>query len=252
MTHRVLIVDDEPLARRGVRTRLRRHPDFVVVRECGSGETAADAIRDLRPDLVFLDVEMPGMSGLEVVRAVGEDRMPATVFTTAYDRYAVDAFGAAAVDYLLKPLDPERFERALERARWALAARRATGKSVRVTPDPAPLERFWVKTRSGVVLVPVDDVDWIQAEGDYARLHVGAQSYLVPDSLAALEVRLPGTVFARIHRSTIVNVRRIAGLVPAGNLDHRMHLVGGVELRLSRTYYRRLIGLLRLPFRPSR
>jgi two-component system LytT family response regulator len=141
VTHRVLIVDDEPLARRGVRVRLRRHPDFVVVRECASGEAAVDAIRDVRPDLVFLDVEMPGMSGLDVVRAVGEDHMPATVFTTAYDRYAVDAFGAAAVDYLLKPLDPDRFERALGRARWTLAARRATGATV-ARPDPGPLERF--------------------------------------------------------------------------------------------------------------
>jgi two-component system LytT family response regulator len=245
VTHRVVIVDDEPLARRGVRGRLRRHPDFVVVRECGSGETALEAIRGLRPDLVFLDVEMPGMSGLDVVRALGEDRMPATVFTTAYDRYAVDAFGAAAVDYLLKPLDPDRFERALARARRALAARRAAGGATFAGPEPPPLERFWVKTRTGVVLVAVDDVDWIQAEGDYARLHVGARSYLVPDSLTALEVRLPGTVFARIHRSTIVNVRRIAGLVPAGNLDHRLLLVGGAELRLSRTYYRRLVGLLR-------
>jgi two-component system LytT family response regulator len=250
MTHRVLIVDDEPLARRGVRARLRRHPDFVVVRECGDGETAVEAIRGLRPDLVFLDVEMPGMSGLDVVQAVGEGRMPATVFTTAYARYAVDAFGAAAVDYLLKPLDPDRFERALARARWTLAARSTSGGASLARPDP-PLERFWVKTRTRVVLVAVDDVDWIQAEGDYARLHVGAQSYLVPDSLAGLEVRLPGTAFVRIHRSTIVNVRRIAGLVPAGNLDHRVHLVGGVELRLSRTYYRRLSGLLRPPMRPT-
>jgi two-component system, LytTR family, response regulator len=238
VSHRVIIVDDEALARRGVRAHLRRHPGFVVVRECENGEEAVAAIRESAPDLVFLDVEMPGLSGLDVLRQVGDEGMPPTIFTTAYAHYAVDAFGAAAVDYLLKPLDAERFARALRRARWTIEARRRTGAPPDPQADPTPIVRFWVKTRSRVVLVAVDDVDWIEAEGDYSRLHVGEHGYLVPDSLAALESRLP-SAFLRIHRSAIVNLTRVESLVPRSNLDRRVLLTTGAVLRLSRTYYRR-------------
>jgi two-component system LytT family response regulator len=249
MTHRVVVVDDEPLARRGVRARLRRYPDFVVVRECASGEEAVAAIRRLQPDLVFLDVEMPGMSGLDVVRAVGQ-ALPPTVFTTAYAEYAVEAFGAAAVDYLLKPLDADRFERALSRARWTIEARRRTGATGDAAPAAPPLERFWVKTRGRVVLVAVEDVDWIEAEGDYARLHVGAQSHLLSSSLTRLEARLPSS-FLRIHRSALVSLPRVRTLVPRSNLDHEVVLCTGARLRLSRTYYRRFAAALRARGAPS-
>jgi two-component system LytT family response regulator len=245
VSYRVVLADDEPLARRGIRARLRRHPDLVLVRECRNGEEASAAIAELRPDLVFLDVEMPGISGLEVVRAVGEAAMPPTIFVSAYARHAVEAFGAAAVDYLVKPVEPERFERSLARARWTLEARRATGAPAPpLAAEAALVERFWVKTRTGVVLVPVEDLDWIQAEGDYARLHVGERSYLIPDSLVSLEGRLPHLRFVRIHRSTIVNLRRVVALEPRANLDHAVRLTTGALLRLSRTFYRRFAEAL--------
>jgi two-component system LytT family response regulator len=242
VSYRVVIVDDEPLARRGVRARLRRAPDFLIARECASGEEALAAIDAVAPDLVFLDIEMPGMSGLDVAARLG-DRMPPVVFLTAYAQYAVPAFDIAAIDYLLKPLDGDRFERALDRARVAIDARRARTPVDDVRAAP-PIERFWVKTRTGVLLVPVDDVDWIAAEGDYARLHAGARSYLVAESLTSLEERLPGA-FVRVHRSSIVNHGRVVELSPRGALDHRIRLSTGAELRVSRTYYPRLVARVR-------
>ena len=236
MSYRVVIADDEPLARRGVRLRLQRQPEFTVERECRNGEEALAAIRGLKPDLVFLDIQMPGMSGLDVARAVRGESLPAVIFTTAYDEYALGAFEAHAIDYLLKPLDDARFERALDRARRLIgtASRR----------DAAP-ERFWVKTCGRVVLVPVADVDWIGAEGDYARVHVGNRSYLINDSLRLLEARLDSARFARIHRSAIVNLARVAELRPQVNQDHVVSLTTGTQLRLSRTYYRRVVDRLR-------
>jgi two-component system, LytTR family, response regulator len=247
VTYRVVVVDDEPLARRGVRARLRSEPDFVVVGDCGSGEDAVEAIAAAAPDLVFLDIEMPGMGGFDVVSKVGI-AMPPVIFLTAYAQYAVPAFDIAAVDYLLKPLDRDRLARALERARWTIQARKAHAAHAS-SDKPArsePLERFWVRTRTGVVLVPVDEVDWIAAEGDYARLHAGSRSYLVPDSLASLEERLPPT-FVRMHRSTIVNHTRVIEVRPHGAMDHQVRLKSGVELKLSRTYYRRLKSVVRSP-----
>jgi two-component system LytT family response regulator len=230
-----VIVDDEPLARRGVRLRLRPSEDFLVQRECASGREAVKAITELKPDLVFLDIQMPGMSGLDVARAVGRHELPIVIFTTAHDQYALQAFDARAIDYLLKPLDDDRFARALSRARALI-----DGGS-----RPATLDRFWVKTCGRVVLVPVARVDWIGAEGDYARLHTGETSYLINDSLTSLEAPLFHSSFARIHRSTIVNLRRIAELRPHLNQDHVVRLTTGTELRLSRTYYRQAVERLR-------
>ena len=164
-------------------------------------------------------------------------QMPPVIFLTAYAQYAVPAFDIAAVDYLLKPLDRSRLSRALERAQQTIENRRA---SAATGERPAPaLDRFWVRTRSGMVLVAVDDVDWIAAEGDYARLHTRERSYLIHDSLTSLEGRLPAS-FTRIHRSTIVNHRRIVAVRPRGGRDHLVELSTGAELRLSRTYYRRV------------
>jgi len=243
----VLIVDDEPLGRLGVRARLKNYGRFVVQRECSTGNEALAAIRALAPDLVFLDVRLPGMSGLEVARRIGPEKMPAVIFTTAYDQYAFEAFEAAAIDYLLKPLDEARFARAVERARRLLeASNRAEARteSAKSTCDPQ-LERFWVKTCGKVVLVPVDDVDWIAAEGDYARLHVRDRSYLINDSLTVLEQRLSPAHFARIHRSTIINLGRVVEFRPHLNQDHIIRLRSGVEVRLSRTYYRRFTEVIK-------
>lgn len=250
MSYRVLIADDEPLARRGVRAKLRPYPAFSIERECATGDDALAGIREIRPDVAFLDVQMPGMSGLEVARSIDPTSLPAVIFTTAYDQYALEAFEAHGVDYLLKPLDDARFARALEKARRLIDSGPAQKTSVEETRhDPfgrhANVERFWVRTRGKVILVPVLDVDWIGAEGDYVRLHVRDRSYLINDSLTALESRIAWAQFARIHRSTIVNLARVRELRPHLNQDHTVQLTTGVELRLSRTYYRRFIGLMR-------
>jgi two-component system, LytTR family, response regulator len=245
VTYRVLIADDEPLARRGVKARLQASPAFAVACECETGDEALAAIDRVKPDLVFLDIEMPGLSGLEVAGTVAGPESPAVIFTTAYDQYALPAFEARAIDYLLKPLDDTRFAQALERA-----SRFLQGGGSGVAP-PLPLERgpeierFWVKSRGRLTLVPAREVDWIAAEGDYARLHVGERSYLINDSLTTLEGRLAWAGFARIHRSTIVNLARVAELRPHMNQDHTVHLTTGPDLRLSRTYYQRVMRLLR-------
>lgn len=239
MTWRVLVVDDEPLARRGVRAQLRREPDFAVEDECASGEEAIATLATAQPDLVFLDVEMPGLSGFDVVAKVGA-RMPPVIFLTAYAQYAVAAFDIDAVDYLLKPIDPARMTRALERARATLTARREDRPAIREPrPGPRRLERFWIRGRDGVLILAVDQVDWIAAEGDYVRIHSGGRSYLIPDSLTALEGRLPDA-FVRIHRSTIVNHTRVMAVTPRG-VDHAVQLQTGDELRVSRGYYRALV-----------
>jgi two-component system, LytTR family, response regulator len=240
MTYRVLVVDDEPLARRGVHAYLRAVPDMVVVGDCPGGREALSAIGTATPDLVFLDIEMPDMSGFDVVDTLGPD-MPPVIFLTAYARHAIRAFDVAAVDYLLKPLNPERLSRALERARSIIDTRR-TRSTGAVLAAVEPIERFWVRTRGEVILVPVTSVRWISSEGDYVRLHTGDRSHLVPGSLAALEAQLPST-FTRIHRSTIVDVRRVTAVKPIG-VDHVVRLQCGVELRVSRTFYRRLVTLL--------
>ena len=245
--YRVVIADDEPLARRGVRARLSRNADFSVERECATGEETLAAIRELSPDLVFLDVQMPGISGIDVARATANRRLPAIIFTTAHAQYALSAFDAYAIDYLLKPLDDGRFARALERARWLIEASANAGDTAPAASEPheAPLERFWVKTCGKVVLVPVSDVDWIAAEGDYARLYVRDRSYLINASLTGLEPRLAAASFVRIHRSTIVNITRVSELRPHLNQDHIIRLTSGIELRLSRTFYKRFTEHLR-------
>jgi two-component system LytT family response regulator len=240
MTYRVLIVDDEPLARRGVRAHLRAVPDVDVVGDCASGHEALRAIGTVAPDLVFLDIEMPDMTGFDVIDQLGPG-MPAVIFLTAYARHAIRAFDVAAVDYLLKPLNPERLSRALERARPVITARRTRG-SPHTAAAAEPFERFWVRVKGEVILVPVTAVRWISSEGDYVRLHTADRSHLIPGSLSSLEVQLPAA-FCRIHRSTIVDVTRVATVKPMG-VDHMVRLRSGAELRVSRTFYRRLIARL--------
>jgi two-component system LytT family response regulator len=243
---RAVVVDDEPLARRGICARLRRSGGIEVVRECANGRDAVKAIRDLTPDLVFLDVQMPGLDGFAVVEQVGADRMPATVFVTAYDEHALRAFDAQALDYLLKPIDDERFARALERARRRIAEQweSALGRRVADLVDdagrhgqPARRERrLLVRERGRVLFVDVGEIHWVEARGDYVRLHLAGRSHLLRETMAGLERSLDPASFVRIHRSTIVNTARIAELRPLGPREWLVQLQDGTRLRLSRRY----------------
>ena len=240
----VLIVDDEPLARQRLSDLLEPHSEVEVIGEAGSGKQAVAAIRDLEPDLVFLDVQMPGKTGLEVVEDVGPDEMPLTIFVTAYDRYALKAFDVAAVDYLLKPFDDERFEQALERAKKTLRLHnvdRAKNRLLSLLQDEEPptnqqyLERIAVDMRGKVQVVPVEQIDYISASGPYAELHVSDKSYLVREQMQTLEERLDPDVFFRIHRSTIVRLDLIESLHHAAGGDYAVSLSTGQRLKVSRS-----------------
>ena len=218
---RVLVADDEPLARRGVRQLLAPHRDMTVVGEARNGAETLTALDALSPDLLFLDVQMPAMDGFEVLRARGADRMPAVVFVTAHDQFAVRAFEAHALDYLVKPLHVDRFETALERVRERLRLTEAAGMAARLAAlldaekaarAKCGVERLVVPIAAGELVIPATDVDWIGADDYYACLHVGAKSHLLRESLASLETRLDPRRFARVHRSAIVQIDRIREL----------------------------------------
>jgi two-component system, LytTR family, response regulator len=232
---RVLVVDDEPLARRGVMARLARHPDVELAGECATGREAVRAIAERRPDVVFLDVQMPGMDGFGVVEAVGVERMPLTVFLTAHDTHALRAFEVQASDYLLKPIDDERFDAAIARMRRRLAEQR---------PAPSKPERLVIRDRGRMVLLAVEEVDWVGAEKDYVRVYVRGRSHLVRETMSAMESQLPAAQFARIHRSAIVNLARIRELRPQANREFTVVLRDGTQLRLSRSYRDRLATLI--------
>src|SRR5690606_23768361 len=241
---RVLIVDDEPLARQRLVDLLNTIDEAEIVGEVGSGSAAVEAIRSLRPDLVFLDVQMPGKTGLEVVEAIGPSEMPLTIFVTAYDRYALRAFDVAAVDYLLKPFDDERFEQAFERAKRTLhlqnvdKARDRLLELLRDEPEtkaPSYLERIAVDMRGKVKVVPVEQIDYISASGPYAELHVGDKAYLVREQMQTLEERLNPDIFFRIHRSTIVRLDLIESLHHSAGGDYAVSLTSGQRLKVSRS-----------------
>lgn len=250
---RALVVDDEPPARENLRLLLAAEEDVELVAECGSGRAARVAIAEHRPDVVFLDVEMPGMDGLDVIRAVGPEAMPLTVFVTAYDRYALRAFEARALDYLLKPFDDARFAEALGRVRTRLREKKEGDLARRLralvadpslggsAPDEeAPgrtphLTRLTVRERDRVRVLALDAVDYFEAEGDYVRVHAGGKTHLIDDTMRALEAGLDPQRFVRIHRSTIVRLDRIRELEPSSHGDWLVRLEGGVELRMSRT-----------------
>ena len=235
---RVLIVDDEPLARRGVRVRLERLGRITVVGESASGAEAVRAITELRPDVVMLDVQMPGLDGFGVIDAIGADRMPVVVFLTAYDSHAIRAFEAQALDYLLKPIDDERFALAIERARRRVHERE-TGRAATPRPDG----RIAVRDRGRVILVASDSIDWIAAEGDYVRIHTGGRGHLHRETMASLSARLDASRFARIHRSTIVNVSRVRELHARGDRELLVVLRDGTQLKASRRRSARLLAL---------
>jgi two-component system LytT family response regulator len=248
----VLIADDEPPARRGLRALLARQADVHVVGEARSGREAVEAIRTLQPDLVFLDVQMPDGDGFDVVREIGVERMPVVVFATAYDDYALRAFDAHALDYLLKPYDRQRFESALDRARTRLrpAGQQADARLLalveRLDDRTRHLDRLTVSVGSRLRLVEIADVDYFEAESNYVRAHVGLKSHLVRTTLTALEEKLDPARFLRVHRSMIVQVARIAEVEPLFAGEYVLFLKDGRRLTSGRTYRAALQESLRL------
>lgn len=241
MRIRAMVIDDEPLARRSVRRFLKGHDDVECIGECGDGESGVSAILTKRPDLIFLDIQMPEMDGWDVLRMIGPDRIPVTIIVTAYDRYAIRAFDANAVDYLLKPFGKERFDRALLRARERIARGlngdkllRAVASLEQMQKQQRGTERLAIRENGRVLFVKAKDIDWIEAEGNYARLHVGNREYEIRETLTSLEQRLHSREFLRIHRSTIVNVNRIKEIQHWFRGYHRVLLENGKELRMSR------------------
>lgn len=242
MKIRTVIVEDEPLARERIGNLLRQEEDIEVVAECSDGPAAVEAIRDQHPELVFLDVNLPELDGFGVIEHIGVDRMPATVFVTAYDQFAVQAFDTHALDYLLKPFDEERFHTALQRARDAVRRQTVGDLDQRLSDllgdlqQPRYLERLAVKAGGKIVLLRTNEIQWIGADGNYARLHTGKKTHLLRETMNGLENKLDPERFIRIHRSTIVNVDAIAELEPLFQGDYVVILRDNTRLTSSRGY----------------
>ena len=250
-----LIVDDEPLAREGLRMLLSEDPDVAAIHQAKDGREAITAIRKTRPDLVFLDIQMPEMDGLSVVREIGAERMPAVVFVTAHDQHAIRAFEINAVDYLLKPVTRERFAQALARAKTRLqaqpgedASRQILSLLETIAAPHRSVKRLAVRSAGKTVFVDVGDVDWIEGAENYVKLHVGRSAHLVHVAMGTLEKSLDPDTFLRIHRSIIVNVGRIQELEPALHGEYVVTLQSGVRLRSGRTYHEKLKALTGNPF----
>ena len=250
---RVLVVDDEPLARERVRKLLEAMPEVECIGECPDGVSAVQAIRQESPDLVFLDVQMPELDGFGVLAQITGAKMPAVIFVTAHDQFALKAFEVHAVDYLLKPFDKERFKVALQRALDQVHRHQAGELSQRlsalladVRPEQKPkhIDRLAIKSSGRVVFVKVEDIDWVEAADNYVSLHVGAENHLHRETMAALEEQLPPAKFMRISRSTIVNLDRIKELQPLFHGEYAVILRNGTKLTLSRSYRDKLDQLM--------
>jgi two-component system LytT family response regulator len=242
---RALIVDDEPLARRGVVLRLRKFKDVEIIGECGDGSSAVEKILELSPDIVFLDVQMPGMDGFDVLRALPRGDLPSVIFLTAYEQHALRAFEVHALDYLLKPVDDARFAAAIERARKLAdsALKNRLAERVLQMLDGKPekyASRFTVQTGPRIQIVLAEDVEWIGAAGDYVELHVRGRTHLLRETMASLEQRLDPAKFLRIHRSRIVQTGNILELRSMENREFTVRISDGSEHRSSRTYADRL------------
>lgn len=261
---RVLVIDDEPAARRGIKLLLESASAVTVVGEAGDGPEAVRQIEVLEPDIVFLDVQMPGYDGFEVIKRVAATRLPAVVFVTAYDEHALRAFDVSAVDYLLKPYEDARFHAALARATEEVRRRRAGDLGARLerliaalerSPPPPPVaeaagqggvaDRILIKSSGELHFLKTEEIDWIEAEGDYMKFHAGGRAHLLRETMARLESRLDPRRFIRIHRSTIVNVDRVRKMSPAFAGEYAVVLSDGTKLRLSRGYQDRLQEILR-------
>jgi len=242
---RALIVDDEPLARRGVVLRLRKFKDIEIVGECGDGQSAVERILERSPDVVFLDIQMPGMDGFEVLRALPRDSLPAVIFLTAYEQHVLRAFDVHALHYLLKPVDDTRFATAIGRARDLVDSASKSEMAQRVLkmldrPSDGYASRFTVQTGSRIQIITTEDVEWIGAAGDYIELHVNGRSFLLRETMTSIEQRLDPAKFLRIHRSRIVQSKGILELRPIENREFMVKLSDGSEHRSSRTYADRL------------
>lgn len=249
MTYKTVVIDDEPLARRGIVARLKSYPQFEVVAECGNGEDALVTIAEHHPHLIFLDVQMPEMDGFEMLENLPADERPAVIFLTAFDQYALRAFDVHATDYLLKPIDDVRFVEAVERVQRVLQMEKDTALSERLESLLADLhsrrptgnqQRFAIRNGRRIFFVTANEVEWIEAQGDYAALHVSGKTHLLREPLHILERRLDTAVFVRIHRSTIVRLDRIAEMQALANRDCLLRLKDGTSLRVSRSYSDRL------------
>jgi two-component system LytT family response regulator len=228
---RALVVDDEPVARSNIAVLLRDDPEIGMIGECGSGVEALSEIRSAKPDLVFLDVQMPECDGFDVLELLGRNLPPALIFVTAYDQYALRAFEAGALDYILKPFDNARFKRALARAKERIR----NGKY-----EPRKTERLAIKSSGEVTFLRAHEIDWIEAADYYACLHVGAKTHLLRRSMSELEQELDQSIFCRIHRSTIVNLDRVRSLKLNMDGEYEVLLASGARLRLSRRYRKQL------------
>ena len=244
---RVLIADDEPLGRARIRMLLSSEPWVEVVAETADGPTTVAGIEKFKPDLVFLDIQMPGGSGFDVIEAVGAARMPFVIFVTAFDRYALRAFDVHALDYLLKPFDRDRFRDALTRARERVEHRTDADLERKLLalvndlkPGPQPLERFVIKSGGRVFFLRARDIEWIEAAGNYVKLHVGPETHVFRETMNSIEAKLDPAMFFRIHRSHIVNIERVRELQPWFNGEYVVFLTSGARLTLSRGYREKL------------
>jgi two-component system LytT family response regulator len=244
---RTVIVDDEPLARRGIRAQLKDEKDVEIISECRNGREAVEAIETQSPDLVFLDVQMPELDGFGVLDAVGVERMPAVIFVTAYDRYALKAFEVHALDYLLKPFDDERFARAIQRVRRQIErqsiddlSRRLQGLLDDMQSARKYVERLVIKSAGRIFFLSVGEIDWIEAADNYVRLHAGRESHLLRETMNNLEKKLDPDQFLRVHRSRIVNARKIKELQPLFRGEYDIRLQDGTRLESGRGYRDRI------------
>ena len=244
---RTVIVDDEPLARRGIRAHLKEERDIEIIAECGNGREAVQVIERQAPDLVFLDVQMPELDGFGVLASLKQEPLPALIFVTAYDKYALRAFEVHALDYLLKPFDSERFTRALERARAQLERRSISDLSHRLQSliddlrtNQKYAERLVIKTAGRIFFLGVEEIDWIEAADNYVRLHAGTETHLLRETMNSLESKLDPNRFLRVQRSTIINVRRIKELHPLFRGEYEIVLRDGTRLASGRGYRARL------------
>jgi len=247
---RLLIVDDEPLIRAGIRTALEGLDEIQIAGECGSCAEAVQAIVSREPDLVLLDVQMPGCNGFDVIRQVGPERMPAVVFVTAYDEYAVRAFEVNAVDYLLKPFDEERLRSSIQRARERIAGQQRAALSYQLQALIEGKDRIWperlvVHTKDRFEFVAVNSIEWIESANNYVSLHCGANSYILSETLTSLEHRLNPAQFLRVHRCRIVNTARLVAMTAMLNGVYTLELRSGVRLTTGRQYHHAVQGLMR-------
>lgn len=242
---KTVIVDDEPLARERIRTLLEGEADFEIVAECDGGAAAVEAVDSLKPDLLFLDIQMPEIDGFDALDAMEPENLPAVIFVTAFDQYAVKAFEVHALDYLLKPFDKERFQEALARVRNRIETDKEDPSALTehlakllddVRSERRSSDRILIKSEGKIFFLSTREIDWVEAAGNYMRLHAGSETYLMRETMAGMEKRLPSDHFVRIHRSTMVNFNRIKEMQPAFSGEFTVILQNGEELKLSRKY----------------